>query len=295
MPVDPKILEACIAEAAGEDAEMVTFLRERYAKNDALAAKFVGGFMRQSDYTQKSQDLAKQRTQFEGASKQLETVRHALEAAETEKNQILQDLSKHRVSTAKARELMKILQDKYQLTDEDLPGMSDLIETAKTGKPVDNTEDIDSKLKSFGENLMAQMEKKFVGALTPELSAMANLPLIWNEIGREHEDLTGKRLSFAEQQEILKNARESNIPLRQAWEEKFQVGGDDGLRMKKRDERLKSQWAQERDAADADRRQKEALNVVAPAQQELGDGAGISRAFKTRFKTFEPDPNKPAG
>src|SRR5690349_3901444 len=187
MPVDPKILEACIAEAAGEDAEMATFLRERYAKNDALATKFVGGFMRQADYTQKSMSMADEKKKYEGATKQLETVRHALEAAETEKNQILQDLSKHRVSTAKARELMKILQDKYQLTDEDLPGMSDLIETAKTRTPVDSTPDLDTKLADFKTSIMSEMEKKFVGALTPELSAMANLPLIWNEIGREHE------------------------------------------------------------------------------------------------------------
>ena len=42
MPVDKALLDSCIAEAAGDDAEMATFLRDRYAKNDALAAKFVG-------------------------------------------------------------------------------------------------------------------------------------------------------------------------------------------------------------------------------------------------------------
>lgn len=301
MPVDPKILEACIAEAAGDDAEMATFLKERYTKNDALAAKFVGGFMRQSDYTKKSQELAGQRGEFEktsqqavAANKQLETVRRALEAAETEKNSILQDLSKHRVSTAKARELMTILRDKYSLTDEDLPGMSDLIETAKTGKPTDNTPDLDSRFADFKSSLMKEMEQKFVGALTPELSAMATMPLIWNEITREHEDLTGKRLSFSEQQEILKAAREGNIPLRQAWEDKYQIGGDSGIRMQKRDERLKAEWAKERETADADRRQREALEVVTPKGVDLGDGAGISRAFKTQFKQYDPDPNKQA-
>ena len=68
MPVDQKLLESCILEAAGDDAEMATFLRERYAKNDGLAAKFVGGFTRTADYTQKSQALAAERKQLETQS-----------------------------------------------------------------------------------------------------------------------------------------------------------------------------------------------------------------------------------
>ena len=56
--IDKALLESCIAEAAGDDAEMSTFLRERYAKNEALAARFVGGFTRTADYTQKTQALS---------------------------------------------------------------------------------------------------------------------------------------------------------------------------------------------------------------------------------------------
>ena len=53
MPVDKQILEQCIAEAAGDDKEMADFLRTRYAANDALAVKFVGGFTRTADYSRK--------------------------------------------------------------------------------------------------------------------------------------------------------------------------------------------------------------------------------------------------
>jgi len=294
MAVDKQLLEQCILEAAGDDAEMATFLRERYAKNDALAAKFVGGFMRTADYTKKTQDLASQRTQYETSAKDLENVRKALEAAETEKGTILKELAGQRISTAKARELMKLLQEKYQLTDDDLPGMSDLIETRKSGKPVDNTEDLDTRLKVFGETLMKQMETKFAGAMIPELSAMAAMPMIWSEISREHEELTGKRLTFTEQQDILKAAREGNKSLRDAWEEKFSIGGDTGLRMQKRDEKLKASWQQEQETAAAAKRQKDALEVVTPAATDLGAGPGISPAFKTKFQTYEMDPNKPA-
>jgi hypothetical protein len=295
MAVDKQLLEQCIIEAAGDDADLAKALRDKLNANDALAAKFVGGFMRTSDYTKKTQELAGQRQQFEAGSAELANVRKALEAAETEKGAIMKELAGHRISTAKARELMKLLQEKYQLTDEDLPGMSDLIETSKKGKPVDTTEDLDSRFAKFGEKLMADMEKRFVTALTPELGAMANLPLVWNEITREHEELTGKRLTFSEQQEILKAARDSNRPLRDVWEEKFGISGDAGLRMQKRDEKLKAGWTTERETAEAAARSKAALEVVTPTQADLGTGPGISLAFKTKFKEFPMDPNAQPG
>lgn len=301
MPVDKKILEDCILEAAGDDQEMATFLRDRYLKNDALAAKFVGGFMRNTDYTQKTQGLKAERQQFETESgnqkAQLETVRRALEAAETEKSGIMKELAGNRMSVAKARELMKLLQEKYQLTDDDLPGMSDLIETRKTGKTVDSTEDLDTRFAAFKADLKKEIEADFVKTLLPELGSMAALPVVWGEIAREHEELTGKRLTAAEQHEILKLARDNKKSLRDVWEEKYQVIAGtwgDGLRMQKRDERLKGDWTKERELAEADKMSKAALERVAPADVELGDGAGISAAFKTRFRTYEMDPSKPA-
>lgn len=297
MPVDKQLLESCILEAAGDDAEMTTFLRERYAKNEALAAKFVGGYTRTADYTKKSQALADERKQMEGQSAQLANMRTALEAAETEKNGVLRELAGHRISTAKARELMKLLQEKYQLTDDDLPGMSDLIETAKKGKVVDNTDDLDTRLKTMREEMKKEYEGILTKTLIPELGSMAALPMVWGEILREHQELTGKPLNFAEQQEILAAAQSNKQGLRNAWEEKYQISSGswgDGLRMQKRDELLKTTWASEREAADAAKRSADALNVVAPQNAELGDGPGISNAFKTKFRTFDMDPSKPA-
>lgn len=293
MAVDKKVLEECILEAADGDAEMATYLRERYAKDEGKAAKFVGGYMRSSDYTKKTQELSGQRTQFEAQAVQLDTARKALEAAETEKNKIMHDLASHRITVAKAREMAKVLAEKYDLSETDLPGISDLIETAKTGKVVDNTPDLDTRLKTFGDDLMSRMEQKFTSALIPELGSMAALPMIWDEINREHTELTGKSLTFAEKQEILKVAKEGKSGgLVQVWEQKYGVTGTDGLRMKQHNENLKKTWEQEREAADAKKRQDEALNVVTPKQTDLGAGPGISGAFKTRFRTFEMDPNK---
>ena len=295
MAVDKQLLEQCVLEAAGDDAEMADFLRKRYAANDNLAAKFVGGYMRTADYTKKTQELSSQRQQFEQQGAQLDTVRKALEAAEKEKDGILKELAGHRIGTAKARELMKMLQEKYQLTDADLPGMSDLIETAKKGKPVDTTEDVDARIKAAVADAESRMEKKFAGAMVPELGAMAAMPLIWQEISREHQELTGKNLSYAEAQEILKSAREGGRSLRDVWEEKFQIGGDSGLRMVKRDERLKAQWQSDREKAEAAERDKRALEVVTPAQADFGSGPNVSPVFKTKFREFPSDPNAQPG
>jgi hypothetical protein len=178
--------------------------------------------------------------------------------------------------------------------------MSDLIQTRKSGKVVDSTEDLDTRLTELKASIMKDMEAKFVGAMTPELSGMAKIPLIWDEISREHEELTGKRLTFAEKQELYDLAAKGTDSSRGKgsiygiWEDKFGIAGDSGLRMQKRDEGLKASWAAERDKADAEKLQQQALNVVTPAQRELGDSAGISAAFKTKFRTYEMDPDKPA-
>ena len=294
MAVDKQLLEECILEAADGDKEMAEFLRDRYSKNESAASKFVGGFTRTRDYTQKTQALANERKTLEGRTAEIDNLRKTLEAAEDEKNKIMRDLASARITTGKAQALMQLLQEKYNLTDEDLPGMSELIETRKTGKVVDDTPPLEDRLKTFGADLMKQMEDRFVKTLMPELGAMANLPIVWGEIAREHQELTGKRLTAAEQQDILKTARESNQPLRAVWEDKFKISGDDGLRMQKRDERLKAQWQSDFEKQQAEKRSREALEVVTPAQRELGDGAGISAAFKTRFREYEMDPNKPA-
>ena len=298
MPVDKKVLEDCILEASGDDQEMATFLRERYAKNDALASKFIGGFTRTADYTQKTQALSQKEKEFGTKSadleKQLAATRTQLQAADTEKAQIMKDLATHRVSTARAKELFTILKEKYELTDDDLPGMSDLIETAKKGKVVDSTDDLETRLATLRADITKEVEERFTKTLIPELGSMASLPIIWNDIAREHFELTGKNLTFAEQQDILKAARAGEGSLRDVWEKKYEIVGDTGLRMKKRDEQMRKDWESEREKADAEKRSKDALNVVTGQrdQPDLGTGPGVSAAFKTRFRQFDMDPQK---
>lgn len=293
MPVDPKVLEACIKEAAGDDAELATQLTTKLTANDGLASKFVAGFMRNADYTQKAQAIADERKTFGTQAQEVERLRAQLTAADTEKNKILNDLATHRVSTAKARELFKILQDKYDLSDADLPGMSDLIETAKTGKKVDTTDDLETRLTALKTEITSSLEKKFVDTLGTELGSMADLDVVWPEISYEHEQLTGKPMTPTERRAVLTAAKKGEGTLRQVWEKQFNITGDDGLRMQKRDEANRKKWEEDREKTDAEKRSRDALNVVSPqGAPDLGTGPGISAAFKTRFRTFEMDPNK---
>ena len=91
----------------------------------------------------------------------------------------MKDLATHRVSTARAKELFTILKEKYELTDDDLPGMSDLIETAKKGKVVDSTDDLETRLATLRADITKEVEEKFTKTLIPELGSMASLPIIW--------------------------------------------------------------------------------------------------------------------
>jgi len=300
MPVDKALLDSCIAEAAGDDAEMATFLRDRYAKNDALAAKFVGGFTRTQDYTQKTQALSAKEKEFGTKSaaleQQLAAARTQLAAADAEKNKMMKDLAAGRITVAKAREIGKLLKEKYELTEDDLPGISELIETAKTGKVTDDTPDLETRLTAMRAEITKELEQKFVSSLGSELGAMAKLDVIWPRIMYDHEQLTGKRMTAEEQEEILTAAQRGEGGIVQVWENKFGIAGDTGLRMKKRDEEMRKSWETDREKKDAEKRSQDALNVVTGNrdQPDLGTGPGVSAAFKTRFRTFEMDPSKPA-
>ena len=297
--VDRALLESCIAEATDGDKEMADFLRERYTKNDALAAKFMGGYTRTQDYTQKTQKLSEQQKQFEGQSRQLETLRSQLESAETEKNKMMKDLATGRITVAKARAIAETLKTQYSLTDDDLPGLSDLIETAKTHKVVDKTDDLDTRMSDLESRITKSLEEKFVKTLGHELGAMADLDVIWPQIAYEHEQLTGKPMTSKERQEILNAARSGEGGIVAVWEKKFHITDDDrgrGLRTQKMLENERKTWETEREKTEADKRSKDALNVVTGQrdQPDFGEGPGISNAFKTKFRTFEMDPNKPA-
>lgn len=261
MPVDPQILKAAIDEATGGDAELAGLLTEKFAKNDAAAVAFTGGFTRTADYTKKTQALADEKKKVDG---QLAAYQKQLEDAETEKNKIMKDLANQKVTVAQAQARLQAVKETYQLSDEDIPPTGDLVKTRVGREVVDSTPDIDARLAA----LETQIVEKITKTLVPELSGMANLDIVWADISDEHRELIGKRLTAKEKQEILNTAREKNTSLAAVWEEKYQI--PDARKKTERaqwEKEARQKWNDEQQA----KRSAEALEGVRPgAMDETG-------------------------
>ena len=279
MPVDKQVLEAAIAEASKGDDELAGLLRDRLSKNETAAASFAAGFMRNADYTQKTQSLADERKKFDG---QLDTYRQQLEAAEADKAKILKDLANQKVTVAQARARLQAVKDTYQLSDDDIPPVGDLIDTRKTGRPVDSTPDLDEKLAAFKNDIF----KEISGKIVPELAGVAQLTPIWMSMASEHQQLTGKQLTYAEQQAILKTASESSRPLMSVWEEKYNIPAE---RRRVEHETVVKEARAKWDAEQTARRSEEALQAVRPGV----DNSRLSPVLRKGFTERGHDPVDP--
>ena len=261
MPVDQQALNAAIEEASAGDAEIAGWLREKYSKNDTAAAAFVGGFTRTADYTRKTQALSGDKKKYED---QIALYQQNLEASEADKAKVMRDLANQKVTVAQANARLQAVKDTYQLGDDDIPPMGDLIDTRKTGKVHDSTADLDERFTAFEK----KFEEKITKTLLPELAGMTDLDIIWANMRDEHHELTGKRLTAAEQRDILKVARDGGRKLTDVWEEKFAIG--DQRKKVERDgieKELRAKW----DAEMTAKRSQEAMEGIRPgAQDESG-------------------------
>jgi outer membrane murein-binding lipoprotein Lpp len=294
MPVDKETLKATLREAVGDDNETYAFLEQKLLANDATATQFLSGFMRNKDYTTKTQALANDRRNLDGDKQTLEgqvnQYKELLEAAEQDKAKVLRDLAQQKVSVAQAHARLKHIKETYALSDEDVPpvSFSDLIETRQTGRPVDSSAvDIDAKLAAFKTDMTRYLADKLV----PELGGMAQLDIVWADIRDEHRELTGKRLSAKEAQELFTEADKRHragrpTSLKALWEEKYDAPN---LRQKKHDEELikgeRAKW----DAEVQARRSEEAMQGLHPTP---GDQQGLrtSQIFNHKFQVKEEGP-----
>ena len=291
MPIDKEELKQAIREAAGDDQELYAIMEQKYLANDARATAFLAGFMRNRDYTQKSQALADERRNLEGErttlSGQVDQYRQLLEAAEADKQKVLRDLAAERINVGQAHAAIKHIRDTYQLSAADLPQFGDLLRTEQTGKPVDSSGDIDSKLAAFKNEITTYIANKLV----PELGGMARLDIVWSDIRDEHRELTGKRLSAKEQQELLDEADRRGragkpISLKSLWEEKYDAPK---LRQSHHDKefetKLREKWETEQTA----KRSEEALQGIHPTP---GDQSGLrtSQILNHKFQVHDEQP-----
>ena len=283
MPVDREDLKARIHEAVAGDAELAAMLEQKMLANDTIATAFMAGFMRNRDYTQKSQTLADDRRTMES---QVEQYRTLLEAAEVEKGKVLKDLASHKVTVAQAHARLKHIKDTYQLSDDDVPTLPDQIETYQTRKPVDSSTDIDQKLAVFKEDITKYLAEKLV----PELGGMAQLDIVWSDIRDEHRELTGKRLSAKEAQELLTEAGNRGkagrpLSLKALWEEKYDASA---LRQKHHDTHLEKDLRAKWDAEQKAKLSEAALAGVHPLSDQ--QGLRTSQIFQHKFQVHEEAP-----
>ena len=261
MAVDQQVLSAKIDEVVQGDAELRALLLEKFAKNDNAAVAFVGGFMRNADYTQKTQSVAGEKKKYE---EQIALYQQNLETAEADKTKILKDLANQKVTVAQANARLQAVKETYQLSDDDIPPMGDLIDTRKTGRVHDSTAEIDEKLSAFEK----RFEERITKQLLPELAGMTDLDIIWANMRDEHYELTGKRLTAAEQRDILKTARDGGRKLTDVWEEKFSIPD---VRLQKRDEGKEKELRAKWDAELTAKRSQEAMEGIRPgAPDESG-------------------------
>jgi hypothetical protein len=237
--------------------------------------------MRNRDYTQKSQSLADERRTLEG---QVEQYRTQLEAAETDKAKVLKDLASHKVTVAQAHARLKHIKETYALSDDDIPAFGDLIDTTRSGRPVDSTPDIDQKLAAFKKEITTYLTDKLV----PELGGLAQLDIVWSGIRDEHRELTGKRLTAKEQQELLAEADKRGragrpISLPALWEEKYEVAN---LRQKHHDGELEKRLRDKWDAEEQAKRSEAALAGVRPVGPDQ-QGLRTSQILDHKFKIHE--------
>jgi hypothetical protein len=277
MPVEKNLLEKCIKQAAEGDQELADLMRKKYTENDALAVKFVAGFTATDDYTRKTQELSSERKKIETEVAQYQK---RLQDADSEKKEILTKLANQEVSTATAQALLNRVKTEYALTDDDIPGMADLIKTRKTGEVVDSTPDIKTALADFKKEIMGEISK----TLIPELTGMSELDLVWDDIRDEHRELTGKRLAAAEQRSLLAEAREKGKSIKSLWEEKNDVPA---LRKAQERETWRKEYDQEQSDKEKERRSREALEVVQRGDESLEANPRGSRVLRKEFKLAE--------
>lgn len=292
MPVDKEALRATIREAVGDDGDLYSILEQKLLANDATATSFLSGFMRNKDYTTKTQALANDRRSLDGDKQTLEgqvnQYKELLEAAEQDKAKVLRDLAQQKVTVAQAHARLKHIKETYALSDEDIPPFQDLIDTKHSGRPVDSSGgDIDAKLAAF----KADMTKYLAEKLVPELGGMAQLDIVWADIRDEHRELTGKRLSAKEAQELFTEADKRHragrpTSLKQLWEEKYDAPV---LRQKKHDEELIKNERAKWDTEEQTRRSEAAMQGIHPSAPDQ-TGLRTSQIFNHKFNVREDQP-----
>lgn len=243
-------LEEYCKEVAGGDPDLAGKMLEILGSKEDAANRFLSGFEGRKETTRRFQEAATTKKQAEELIGDYES---RLTAADERIKAIMKDAANDKISSATANARLQVVKEKYSLTDDDIPSNSDVRFTTDKGiVPKDTGIDIDARLKTFEDDLM----KRITDKLVPEMSGLAAMPIVWGEINAEHQSLTGKRLTKAEQADIMKEARSQNKSLEEVWSDKHDIPAK---REEVSDASKKAKWRDEWDKAEQAKRTEEVL------------------------------------
>lgn len=273
-------LEQYVKEVAGDDPDVATKMLEIFGSKPEVAERFGAGFLRHADYTKKAQEVANAKG---NTDRVLNDYTVKLEQAEKRMKEIMQDAANDKISAATANARLQAVKKAYALSDDDIPTPTEVTDAANTGKVKKGVVDvdIDAKLDEFKKDFMKSVTEKLI----PELSGMAALPIIWNSVNAEHQELTGKRLTKNEQADILKEAKEKGKSIEDVWAEKHDIPKH---REAASDAVKRSKWKEEYDKEMTAKRSEEALSGGASrGGVEMVPDSQRSPLLRKKFDTYD--------
>jgi len=280
MAVSREQLAEYVAEL-GLPEEQTKTLTDTLLSNDKAATQFVGQRLRHADYTKKTQELNQHKQSIEAqATQQITEYATQLSAAQNKIQAIMGDMEKESISAATANARLRKVKETYNLSDDDIPAIEGVEKPAGTAPNAPSTVDIDAKLNDFRNSLIKTIRE--------DLMAMPRVSAIQADISQEHQELTGKRLTRAEHNELLDLATKNKMRLEDAWEQKY---GISALRSSKSDEEKKKKWQSEWEAEQRAKNSNAAMAGVRPndPNQENFQSPVLGKKFQESV-----DPARPA-
>lgn len=287
MPVDRAVLEKYIAEVAGDDAELRTIMLDKLGSKEDAAVRFTGGFLRNEDYTRKRQEESEA---LKKANTLAENYQTQLTQSESRIRKIMDDLADQKINRNKAEVLLDKVKEMYQLSDEDIPSMKDLRNTENLGNVVDSRENLDTRMKSFKEELMKEIRE----TIAPELTALADVSAVQGSIYEEHQNLFGKPMTREDRLALNKEATTSGRRLMDVWADKYKVADKKlEIRLSDHEKELRAKW-------DAEQVQKNSEAALETVRNQEGNPnsmfkSPVFRDYQTHDeKTYDDSGNKNA-
>lgn len=225
MAIDAARITSLIDELGLEGADKDYFTNV-LTKNEKAATQFAGQRERHDAFTRRTQELStKEKDLSARANAAIAEYAQQLQAADNKVRQIMADFEKETISRATAEARLQKVKTTYNLSDEDIPAVDPTSNagngnrgsrTSGTGQGSDGGIDIKSVLADFKKQLLAE--------LGPELAAFPRVAAIQNEILAQHQELTGKRMTRAQMEELMKISQAADGPnLMTAWRQKYDI------------------------------------------------------------------------